>query len=368
MTRAISNLSNFIFEKNSIRAEVVGETPWFVAKDVAAALGIEWRGSSTLARIKAAWKGVRNFRTPGGNQELTVINEPAVYKFAFRSNKEEADKFTDWLAGEVLPSIRRTGAYEEKPIHVQAHDRRTSVKVDDAVRLKKNIDRLESVVTAIQPTQPNFCAMVVDGEPVFVDTNRYSGAGRAVVMGHDGRMYIEHVEPDSHGFKPMGVRTAMGQRHATPSGGTGRNAVMVVGMVMEPALDMLPRPTPNRPALNLPAPDRQAVVDQVTGQLRGQIMTLLDAVPWDDQRIARELCCNPKLVREVRRIQSSKSPAVQPMRQIEHEPEQRPKRTVYRDEILRLFNTGMTNREIAQETGATYQAVTHWRRWAADRA
>ena len=43
--------------------------------------------------------------------QATLIKEPAVYKLAFRSNKPEAEAFTEWVAEEVLPSIRKTGSY-----------------------------------------------------------------------------------------------------------------------------------------------------------------------------------------------------------------------------------------------------------------
>ena len=46
---------------------------------------------------------------------MRVINEAATYKLAFRSNKPEADVFTNWVASEVLPSIRKTGKYETTP-------------------------------------------------------------------------------------------------------------------------------------------------------------------------------------------------------------------------------------------------------------
>lgn len=51
------------------------------------------------------------FPTPSGNQQVRVINEPAVYKLAFRSNQPAAGEFTNWVALEVLPSIRKTGRY-----------------------------------------------------------------------------------------------------------------------------------------------------------------------------------------------------------------------------------------------------------------
>ncbi|OIO03169.1 MAG: hypothetical protein AUJ49_05040 [Desulfovibrionaceae bacterium CG1_02_65_16] len=46
---------------------------------------------------------------------MATIAEPAVYKLAFRSNKPEADAFTNWVASEVLPAIRKTGQYAAKP-------------------------------------------------------------------------------------------------------------------------------------------------------------------------------------------------------------------------------------------------------------
>ena len=94
-------------------AEINGE-PWFVAKDVCAALGIKWSGkANTLAQIPEYWIGVSNFETPGGNQDLTVISEAGLYKLAFRCQSSEiADRFTNKVASEILPSIRKTGRYE----------------------------------------------------------------------------------------------------------------------------------------------------------------------------------------------------------------------------------------------------------------
>ncbi len=100
----------FSFNETPIRTINEDGQPWFVAKDVCAALEIAW-SSATLRQIPAEWKGGIQLITPGGKQRLRSISEPAVYKLAFRSNKPEADKFTNWVASEVLPSIRKTGGY-----------------------------------------------------------------------------------------------------------------------------------------------------------------------------------------------------------------------------------------------------------------
>lgn len=106
------DLIPFAFEDHLVRVFEVDGAPWFVAKDVAAALGIVWKAAETLARIPEKWKGVRNLRTPSGDQSLLIISEAGVYKLAFRSNKPEAEAFTDWVAEAVLPAIRRTGRFE----------------------------------------------------------------------------------------------------------------------------------------------------------------------------------------------------------------------------------------------------------------
>lgn len=56
-------------------------------------------------------KGRRSMTTPGGEQELTIINEPGLYRLVFKSRKKEAQAFKRWVCHEVLPSIRKNGAY-----------------------------------------------------------------------------------------------------------------------------------------------------------------------------------------------------------------------------------------------------------------
>ena len=104
----------FVFKDHHIRTITDESQLWFAAKDVCSALGIGWNGT-TLANIPDKWQGMRKFRTPSGFQNLRAIQEPGVYKLAFRSNKDEADEFTNWIASEVVPSIRKTGQYSVAP-------------------------------------------------------------------------------------------------------------------------------------------------------------------------------------------------------------------------------------------------------------
>ena len=81
----------------------------FCGKDVATALGYK----KTADAISAHCKGVCEIPTPsnGGVQMMKFITEGDVYRLTFGSKLPSAEKFTDWVADEILPTIRKHGAY-----------------------------------------------------------------------------------------------------------------------------------------------------------------------------------------------------------------------------------------------------------------
>lgn len=84
--------------------------PWFVAKDVAALLGY----SDTAKAVKAhcrAYQPVGVGKTPTLDPQTLIIPERDLYRMVMRSRLESAERFEEWVVGEVLPSIRKTGAY-----------------------------------------------------------------------------------------------------------------------------------------------------------------------------------------------------------------------------------------------------------------
>lgn len=99
----------------SIRAVRDGDgEPWFVASDIAKALG--YRDAEKMTRrLDEDEKGTRSVGTPGGNQKMTCINEAGMYNAVLGSKIEHARAFKRWVTHEVLPSIRRTGGYMAVP-------------------------------------------------------------------------------------------------------------------------------------------------------------------------------------------------------------------------------------------------------------
>lgn len=106
-----NNVIEFQFEGQEVRT-LKGENgePWFVAKDVAEVLGFDH--TPTLTRtLDDEEKGVHTIHTLGGDQKMTVINESGLYSAILKSRKPQAKAFKRWVTNEVLPSIRKHGAY-----------------------------------------------------------------------------------------------------------------------------------------------------------------------------------------------------------------------------------------------------------------
>ena len=94
-----------------IRNVMKGTTPWFVANDIAKALGYKDPVHTVRNIVWEENKGVAEISTPGGKQKVTIINEAGVYQLIFRSKLESAKQFQKWVFEEVLPSIRKNGFY-----------------------------------------------------------------------------------------------------------------------------------------------------------------------------------------------------------------------------------------------------------------
>ena len=97
-------------EFGEIRTSVVNSEPMFCLSDICKSLGLS-QPSKVKERLNE--KGVRTIPTltSGGEQNLLYINEPNLAKVIFQSRKESAERFTDWVTSEVLPSIRKNGGY-----------------------------------------------------------------------------------------------------------------------------------------------------------------------------------------------------------------------------------------------------------------
>lgn len=110
----MNNMQIFKYENNDVRTVEMNGEPWFVGNDVAAALGYgkgKSLANAVTNHVDSEDKGVTELMTPGGKQNVTIINESGLYSLILSSKLPTAKQFKRWVTSEVLPSIRKNGGY-----------------------------------------------------------------------------------------------------------------------------------------------------------------------------------------------------------------------------------------------------------------
>ena len=159
--------------------------PWFVGADVCEALALR-NSRDAMARLDEDEKGVAITDTLGGPQEMLTINESGLYSLILTSRKPSAKKFKKWVTSEVLPSIRRTGAYTAPamPVVRNAAMQLVIAQAMELDRLEQEQQRLASRVEAVESrvsTQDSMFYTVLGYARkcgAFVDNARASVLGR----------------------------------------------------------------------------------------------------------------------------------------------------------------------------------------------
>ena len=106
----MADIQVFTYQHSEVRTVELNGEPWFVLKDVCEVLGIG-TPAKVAERLDEDEKGMSQIHTPGGLQNVSIITESGLYNVILRSDKPEAKPFRKWVTSEVLPSIRRHGAY-----------------------------------------------------------------------------------------------------------------------------------------------------------------------------------------------------------------------------------------------------------------
>ena len=108
-----SNLQLFAFEGSQVRALEIKNEPWFVGKDVASILGYSNSRKALKDHVDEEDKNTVTIRDgiTRGNPNQTVINESGLYSLILSSKMPNAKRFKHWVTSEVLPAIRKHGAY-----------------------------------------------------------------------------------------------------------------------------------------------------------------------------------------------------------------------------------------------------------------
>lgn len=164
----MNELTTFNFENHEVRTVLINNEPWFVGKDVADTLGYTNSPKAIRDHVDDEDKLTERIVMAGQNRSVTTINESGVYSLIFGSKLDSAKRFKQWVTSEVLPSVRKHGAYM------------TSEKIEEVLTNPDTIIRLatelknerqeklqyQSQVTVMTP-KAEFYDKVADAKEVF---------------------------------------------------------------------------------------------------------------------------------------------------------------------------------------------------------
>lgn len=145
-----------------VRVAGTSEEPLFCLADICRILDLQV--GATKNRLNEKGVSLINTPTNGGNQQLVYISEQNLYKVIMRSDKPQAEPFQDWVCGEVLPSIRKSGGYlaakeDDTPEMIMA--RAILVANDTITRQKKQLEQAQKKISMLAP-KAEFMDKVMD--------------------------------------------------------------------------------------------------------------------------------------------------------------------------------------------------------------
>lgn len=158
----MGDLSTFDFSGERVRVILRDGDPWFVASDVARVLGY----ANPHEAIRTHCKGVSEVRTPsaGGEQTVKIIPERDVYRLVLRSRLPSAERFEEWVVGEVLPTIRKTGSYGQQDLVSALSDPATALKIIGTYA--ERVLALQGEVAAAKPKVEVYDRIIASGDTV----------------------------------------------------------------------------------------------------------------------------------------------------------------------------------------------------------
>ena len=148
---ADTNLQVFNSEEfGNVRTVIVNNDPMFCLIDVCRALEI---GNVSQLKTRLNQGGViinEVIDSLGRKQKATFINESNLYKTIFQSRKANAEKFTDWVTSEVLPTIRKAGSYNMN----MTDEEKIRLIAKGNVKLNERIDKVEDKISSLENDMP----------------------------------------------------------------------------------------------------------------------------------------------------------------------------------------------------------------------
>lgn len=178
-----------IFKNESfgeVRVAGTSENPLFCLADICRVLEIQ--SGATKNRLDEKGISLINTPTNGGIQSLIYINEKNLYKVIMRSDKPQAEPFQDWVCGDVLPTIRKTGSYSAQqqltPSELILQLAQVNVENERKMReLEAKQDQLQAEIEEIKQRtttdlHQSTIVAYISRNSIKLDVSRYGAMGR----------------------------------------------------------------------------------------------------------------------------------------------------------------------------------------------
>lgn len=136
-------------EFGEVRTAVVNDEPMFCLADICRVLEIK-NVSDCKSRLRQKGIVTTDTLTNGGKQKMIFIDESNLYKTIFQSRKESAERFTEWVTSEVLPSIRKTGSYN-KPMSTAE---KIKLLAQGNEELNERVEKVEDKLDSLENDMP----------------------------------------------------------------------------------------------------------------------------------------------------------------------------------------------------------------------
>lgn len=183
----MEELQNFDFEGNNVPVKIIDGKLMFDAETVSKSVGISL---SKNGKLYVRWERVRDYLNSPEVEKGDFITEPQMYKLAIKANNKVAERFQNWVTSEVLPSIRKHGAYMT-PEKIEEALLNPDMIINLATQLKSEREgRLiaEQQVNELQPKATYYDRVLADKSLVTISiiAKDYGMSGRAMnVLLHD---------------------------------------------------------------------------------------------------------------------------------------------------------------------------------------
>lgn len=168
-------------EFGQVRTSVIDDEPYFALNDVCRILEIN---NPRMAKTRLNKDGVSStdgVDSLGRRTDVTMINESNLYKLVFQSRKPEAERFADWVTSEVLPAIRKHGAYMTDGVI-----ERTLTDPDYLIMLATNLKE-EKAKRALAEAQNE------KNKPKVLFADTVSASSRSCLMGELAKMISQEA-------------------------------------------------------------------------------------------------------------------------------------------------------------------------------